>query len=759
MNLRKNALDYTNVLKYLLLFFIFLVFSKLEQDVYPYSTAVLVSSLGLGSSPLITGILFVCSFLLFGQTGLLAHAGIASFINIVVFLIYKKLKIQPKAELILFAIVSMIAYLILGDTNVYTDISKRIYVSIITVMLTAVLYVTGDAILKKGLKFKLSTEEFACITLSVVILGLGICHIFLAEVWKSLSVLTILMCAYLFNTGKATLISATLGISLAIYYANVNYVSCFLIWGLFAEWSSPLSRYVSAVAVTFSDYLLNFVFRFTTQYSLAQFLPVVIGAVVFCLIPNKPLKKLKEKLYSFREKQLTRQAINRNRIMVSNRLYELSGVFTEMASAFNAFRKKGLTEERAKIVIEKKIKESVCSKCDNCEACYKKNSAMESQIAKMIDIGFAKGKLSLIDLPRELSEKCLHPNNILYGMNKLLGEYRNYLLQNANLLTGRKLIADEATGVAEILRSLALETGSLLKYQSRLERQVSESLLKNGFPISELLIYGEQERLSIGIVIPAKEIAIDKLARVVSSTLKIPMHVTEKVNITEEKFYIHLHRSVVYDAIFGLSKATKDGSEISGDTHSVTRINEQKFLVALSDGMGSGKQAETIASTSLSLIESFYKSGLNGTLILNTVNKLLAINSEESFTALDVSVIDLKTCSADFIKYGSPYGFIINENGVKIVEGNSLPLGILEELKPAVCNAQLSDGDMILLVTDGISDAFGSSGDIIDYLRTAPAKNPQALTDGILEQAVKLNGGKHKDDMTALAVRIYKKTS
>ena len=105
--------------------------------------------------------------------------------------------------------------------------------------------------------------------------------------------------------------------------------------------------------------------------------------------------------------------------------------------------------------------------------------------------------------------------------------------------------------------------------------------------------------------------------------------------------------------------------------------------------MGSGLDAENVSSTSLSLIESFYKAGLSSPLILCTVNKLLSINTEDSFTALDLSVIDLKTLNADFIKYGSPYGFIVNDEGIKIVEGNSLPLGIIDELKPSVCTAPL----------------------------------------------------------------------
>ena len=219
-----------------------------------------------------------------------------------------------------------------------------------------------------------------------------------------------------------------------------------------------------------------------------------------------------------------------------------------------------------------------------------------------------------------------------------------------------------------------------------------------------------------------------------------------------------LHGRTNFDAVFGIANAVKDGSTQSGDTHSVLRIGTDRFLVALSDGMGSGKQAESVSSASLSLIESFYKAGLKSDLILRTVNRLLSINTEDSFTALDVSVIDLKTCSADFIKYGAPYGFIINDNGIKIVEGNSLPLGIIDELKPSVANTQLEGGDMILLLTDGISDAFGSSGEVIDFLRTVPAKNPQTLANDVLEKAVSLNGGKHNDDMTALAVRVYKRT-
>ena len=86
-----------------------------------------------------------------------------------------------------------------------------------------------------------------------------------------------------------------------------------------------------------------------------------------------------------------------------------------------------------------------------------------------------------------------------------------------------------------------------------------------------------------------------------------------------------------------------------------------------------------------------------------------------------------------------------------------MPLGIIDELKPSVCKAELCNDDMVLLVTDGISDAFGSSSALIDFLHQQTAKNPQTLADNLLSQAIALNGGAKKDDMTVLAVRIFKR--
>ena len=753
----RPTLDYLIVIKYLCFFILFLVFNCLEKTVLPYSTAIFVAVLMKGASVIATPILFLLSFVVLGEFGLIAPVSIICALLVLITCLYRKFNAKMRYEFVAYTLVSLAGFLFLGNTINQLSFERRIITVAITTLLTFLSIISSTAIFDKGFKFKLGYEEFSALALLTAVCGLGICNLVTPLAWKGLSILIILLVSYLYRTGTVATVSALLGLSLAVFYRDLNFVSVFIVIGIVAECVKPVSRYLSALSVIAVEFILNYLFNLYPAYTPFDLIPVLAGAVTFIILPNKLLKLLKDKLYIFKERQLVRETINRNRLMLSGRLYDLSGVFMEMAGAYNSFKKAELTKDKAKCAIEKQVYDCVCKECDRYEKCKLNKDTIKQSLSEMTDIGFAKGKLSLIDVPKKLGETCARPNNILYNINRLLADYRSYLIEKQNVTEGRNLLASEVKGIAEILSSLALESGTQLKYNGKVERILSDGLSKAGFLVSELLVYGEADRLTLSMIINMKEFNVNKLLSVIKKILGKEFYLQTKTQVSERKCYLTFKIASAYDVAFGISRLKKDGSIISGDTHSATRINDDRFLFALSDGMGSGEQAQTISSVALSLIESFYKAGLNSQIILNTVNKLLAVNSEDSFTALDISVIDLNSCCADFIKYGAPYGFIINKNGIKIVEGNSLPLGIIDDLKPSVATTKLEDGDMILLVTDGISDAFGCSGEIINYLRTQPALNPQTLANNVMEMAKQLNDGQCKDDMTALAVRVFKK--
>ena len=142
--------------------------------------------------------------------------------------------------------------------------------------------------------------------------------------------------------------------------------------------------------------------------------------------------------------------------------------------------------------------------------------------------------------------------------------------------------------------------------------------------------------------------------------------------------------------------------------------------------------------------------------VLSTINKLLTFSKEETFACVDIAVVDLDEGKADIVKIGSPVGFILSGNTVKVLEGGALPLGILDSLRPDTASYALAENDTLLFLSDGVTGAFGSTTDLYDTLKNVPINNPQQLTDELLQRAVAAYGGVPKDDMTAVAVRLFK---
>ena len=191
-----------------------------------------------------------------------------------------------------------------------------------------------------------------------------------------------------------------------------------------------------------------------------------------------------------------------------------------------------------------------------------------------------------------------------------------------------------------------------------------------------------------------------------------------------------------YEIAFGSSTMTKTGMKVCGDSKSLIRIDDGKYMVSICDGMGSGVNAEKTSSTAISLIENFYKAGFDNETILSSVNRLLSLAHDETFTAVDISVVDLRQGICDFIKIGATCGFVKNMDKVEIISAGSLPLGVLEEMTPCITKKALCDGDVIVMASDGIVDVFESKEQLASQIADMVLKTPQQMADAIMQQAL-----------------------
>ncbi|MGB4170496.1 MAG: SpoIIE family protein phosphatase, partial [bacterium] len=203
----------------------------------------------------------------------------------------------------------------------------------------------------------------------------------------------------------------------------------------------------------------------------------------------------------------------------------------------------------------------------------------------------------------------------------------------------------------------------------------------------------------------------------------------------------------------GASRA-RDGSSVSGDNYSVEELRDGRVALILSDGMGVGARAAEESATTIALLERLLNAGFNEELSLRTVNNILMLRSgEDSFATVDLVILDLYAGEAEFVKVGSCTSYIKRGRHVSLIHTPSPPIGIVEDIKVQPVRRRLRDGDLIVMVTDGVTGEKGKSGWLLDLLRQARTDEPEEMARWILAEAGK-QGGFHADDMAALVARV-----
>ncbi len=630
-------------------------------------------------------------------------------------------------------------------------LTQKVLLAGLIFLLATAFYVALRAMLKKFLKCRLRGDELSFCVLFFTLVGVGICRFLGVNAYMGIAFMLLLLfsCA----TKDTTVLLFSFCLSLPPLFTVGISPARFFLYGaacaLFVK-SGRLAVVCALLTAYFAYGYLDGLYAYPTPLLVSSLLSVLLPCLLFILIPTPLIREMENKLLFYRERHLSRIAINRNRAAVGEKLFEISSVFREIQTAFNTLGDHD-AEIGAREYMRSCVLDEACRLCPNREVCGKQTEGLD----KLIDLGCLKGRVSLIDLPRAITEVCPNQDGVLNAVNRQLHDYKTYRLETENAASGRNLLAGQAQGVSEILRGLALEQSEPLPMYTDKERALNVALLGVGVVCSELLVYGEEDNLTLSLITFGKA-DVKKIAAVASHILGIDMMISQKLTLGNDKFCCILRKKPYYDAAFGVATLKKSGENANGDTHSVIKIDERKFMVALSDGMGSGEYAHKVSSSTISLLESFYRAKMPSALVLSAVNKLMTFNKEESFACVDIAVVDLDDGRADVVKIGSPLGFILSGNTVKVLEGGGFPMGILDALKPSSASYTLLENDVLVFLSDGIADAFGSTTDLYEALRSVPVRNPQQLADTLLEKALAAYGGVAKDDMTAVAVRLFK---
>ena len=194
------------------------------------------------------------------------------------------------------------------------------------------------------------------------------------------------------------------------------------------------------------------------------------------------------------------------------------------------------------------------------------------------------------------------------------------------------------------------------------------------------------------------------------------------------------------------------GADICGDTFSLGQLQDGRFVAALSDGMGHGNQAALESRQAVELLRMCLDAGYDRAQTLTAVNGMMLLAGP----GVDLFLLDLWTGKASLDKLGAAGSYLMQAEGLSLLGGDALPLGILENVESGEKLMQLHQGDTLILLSDGVEDAYENRQSMEETIRDAlTLETAQDSANAILTGA-QSGDSAPADDQTVLVLRLIR---
>lgn len=624
--------------------------------------------------------------------------------------------------------------------------SLSVVASVATLSVTTVAF---SALETRGLYYKLSPREWLAVVIFFGIIAYAASPL---ELYGFYILPLIASCFISFSSACGPLACLTTGaltgLFAAIYPSDVSMVALYLVYsvGVVVGRRHPLISYILGSALFIgADYLISG----TSVY--LRWVGIGFGglvSVVFYAVASPMFRRISD---TQTKEQGSRFLINRTRQDVARRLDILSDVFKDMEAVLRGGV--GGKGEISVARLSEKVLEGCCNLCPrkrSCEECL--GDSLEALVAELVSSAIERGKASILDTPPFLSANCSRLNTLIEATNSAVALTVRRLKKEDGNRVLKDVMGRQMGGVGEVLKDLSTDLEVPVKYDGKTERKLISELNYKNVAATDAILFGERERLELTLRLSAEYDDYPYLTVLVSKILGVKMEETRRetgVLGGVTVFYGVAPRFSVSYGEYGLPLVDDDKS---GDAVEAVKISKNKIMLLLADGMGSGENAYEASKLAVSLIENFYKAGFSSQSVLYASGRLLSLKGEEDFNAIDLALVDLNDATVDFIKLGGREGYVKSGGNVDVVPCGSLPLGIVDEIAPVVTRRKLADGDMFVIVSDGVADILDREK-LEAVLSATDSVNPGVVAESVVKNALSL-GGKH-DDMTCLVGRIF----
>ncbi|MFP3940380.1 MAG: PP2C family protein-serine/threonine phosphatase [Thermoanaerobaculia bacterium] len=213
-----------------------------------------------------------------------------------------------------------------------------------------------------------------------------------------------------------------------------------------------------------------------------------------------------------------------------------------------------------------------------------------------------------------------------------------------------------------------------------------------------------------------------------------------------------------------LAHAYLPASEVGGDFYDVLALEDGRLALALGDVAGHGVSSGLVMSAAKSALAVQVTFDPSVESVFATLNRMVYQSARRRLIAtLCYALLDPARRELVFASAGHLYPYVIGTGGrVRELASTAYPLGVRPELEVAVTREELSAGEILVLLSDGVVEAHRDEGGgpygferLESSLGRYAGCPVEQVRDGILADLDRFtDAAPRKDDQTLLVLRI-----
>ena len=786
----KNLLNIKNIIIYIIAFMISTI--GMGQAVSPFSIAIVAASFAGG----IPAIIVVIAGLIGNFVGVGA-IGALNYILIILMLLvlmcikppkendqYKNEQIQIAGHVFVSILLVMIAKLILTRFTI-ADMLLHITLAIFSVVFYKIFVNSLVVIQDITEKNAFSVEEVigASLLVSIAFSAFGDFSILGLSIRNILSILIVLILGWKNGVLVGATAGVTIGVTLGIIaQSEPIVVAVYAISGMIAGLLNRFGKIGVIVGFLAGNGILLYASKGTAT-DLVVFKEALIASLGLLAIPKwaginiEELVKSDNMLPEYNKRGLEQSKETIDQLnMVSETIKDIANTYQEKTDT-NMYLK-----NRQAFITE------LLNNLDGLEEnmLYDDMTQTENKIVnELFDILLDKQEIDREDLLKTFAKF----NNYIvqYNDEKISKRMNNdieqivkavnyaYKISKSNFIweekvkSNKKNVQAQLDGVSKAISSIAVKMEKEINQEKDFDAEKNKVI--KALEIKDILVNGieinkKDERYFIDVYLQddskiSENADFDKIQKVLEKSLNEKLMRNEvkiKKQNKQGKRIISFLSADKYVIQIGQATKVKNDSPISGDSLLQIRLNDGKYLVALSDGMGTGPDARKSSQIAIKMLERLLMSGFDKNTSIDLINTTIMNANEEIFATLDIAIIDLYNGKIEFIKNGACPTYVKNKKKVQIIKSLSLPAGILNNINLTTYDKDIENQDILVMCSDGILDAnveYKNKELWVKYmLEDIETTNCQKIADLLLNEAVDNSYGIAKDDMSVIVCKL-----